>query len=200
MAQRCLGSASAPGLREPGALASRPGKDKLRKYTLENFFLFFFSPDGIPKTLHMFSSLCQGPSWFKNYIAPVAVKSLSYKTHHEVKGVGPVCSQGQDWEERKGEAPVRTVATSAGVQDEAGLMSEHCVSWVTLQHLERDLPQSRTLPGSQEMAKKTTLPHENRPRSSVGHEPLIKSLWAEHGVGMVQICISNTRRVIGLLL
>lgn len=44
------------------------------------------------------------------------------------------------------------------------------------------------------------LTHKTRPRSSAGDEPLIYSLWDDHGVGMLQICISNMKRVMGLLL
>jgi len=89
----------------------------------------------------------------------------------EIKGVGPVDSQGQEWEEGKGQAPLGTIATSASVHDEVGLMSKHHASCVSLQHLERDLHQSQTLRGSQEIAKCMALTHEIRPRNSVGDEP-----------------------------
>lgn len=96
----------------------------------------------------------------------------------------------------EGQAPVWTVTTSASVQDDAGLMREHCASWVTLQHLET--PASVLgLVGVTRLAKTMALPHENRPRSSAGDEPLVKSFRDDHGI---QICISNMRKVMGLLL
>lgn len=57
LAQCCLDTASSPWLCEHSALDKHPGKDKLWKLPWKTFFFFFFSPNGFPKTLHMFSGL-----------------------------------------------------------------------------------------------------------------------------------------------
>lgn len=73
----CPGSALSEHCFSPWAVGvQRFGQPSWQKQavenTPENSFFLFFNPDGVPKTLHVFSGLCQ-PSWFKDYIAPVAV-------------------------------------------------------------------------------------------------------------------------------